>query len=105
MYEWWPLAVSAFLGLSAGVALTLLGGVGVSRKVRMRVSELEGDFHSLSERITREQKRRASVTAADARDVVRSDKELAKEATERLAKENAGKIPTIGGFPSVFNRG
>ncbi len=106
MYSIWPIALAAFLGLSAGYGIAILGGVGVARKLRMRMTEIEGDYESLSERLTREQKRRAGVAASEARATDRTDKELQKEAQEHLAKENAGQIPLIkGGFPSVFNRG
>jgi len=102
----WMVALSGVLGLVAGAALMYIGGMGGMRRVALRCDSLEGDMAALSERITREQKRRAGVAASDARADIRTDKELAREATERLAKENAdgrqGKLP---GFPSVFNRG
>ncbi len=102
----WMLALSGVLGLVAGAALMHIGGMGASRRVALRCDSIEGDMAALSERITREQKRRAGVAAAEARDDVRTDKELQREATKRLATEGAASaLPKVGGFPSVFNRG
>jgi len=54
------IVAASFLGM-------LLGGLGGGRAARRRLNELESDIHSLNERLTREQKKRAGVTLQDQR--------------------------------------
>ena len=106
MFPLWETLLAALLGTVAGYACAILGGVGVSRRLKKRMDNLEIDIDSIHMKVSRETKRRAGLAAAESRAEERTDKQLQKEAAERLAKEGTpAKVPLVGAFPSMFNRG
>jgi len=107
---WLPVAIFAFTtfgGALAGVALLLIGGTGVTRLHGKRLASLEQDIDSVSDRLTRETKRRSGLAGAEARSEAQSYKDLKLDAERRLALDSANKAPIIpmSGLPSQFNRG
>jgi len=75
-----------FQALLAGLWWTI-GGLGALRRINNSLSKFEDDIHHLDTRLSREQKVRASVAAADAK---KGSPGLQEEAASLLAAENAG---------------
>ncbi len=93
-------------GVVAGCAYLLIGGLGVARTLARRCSELEQSVDSLEGRLTREVKRRAAMAATESKADAKSVRELADEATRRLAA-NGPTTPDMPphGLPSMFRNG
>lgn len=74
----------AFQALLAGLWWTI-GGLGALRRINNSLSKFEDDIHHLDTRLSREQKVRASVAAADAK---KGAPGLQEEAAALLAAEH-----------------
>ncbi len=105
MFPYWEILLASALSLIAGYACALLGVAGVTRRIMKRMDQLETDIDHVDMKVSRETKRRAGIASAESRADERTDKQLQKEASEILAKDNAKKVPVAGGFPTMFNRG
>jgi len=92
------LVVALLGGALTGAVSLAIGGLGVTRHLNQRMGELESATERTDERITREVKTRAGHAAA----TKRSDADVKREATERLAQNQA---PAGTGRPSVVNMG
>ena len=85
-------------GLLAGALYVVVGGLGVARTLRRRIEALEGETAAISERLTRDQKRRAG----QARQDVASMADLQREAAQRLAE--VPQRPSARGFGAAGRR-
>ena len=81
-----PFAIFAVIfasGIVTSCAILLIGGVGVERVQNRRLSELENDYQTLSDRLTSEIRRRSANSATEKRQTA---KEVEEEASRRLAQ-------------------
>jgi len=82
---------AGFQALIAGLWWTI-GGLGALRRINNSLAKFEDDIHHLDTRLSREQKVRASVAAADAR----KGGDVKLEAAELLAAEASNAHPSGG---------
>jgi len=91
------LVVSLFGGAITGAVCLAIGGLGVTRNLSQRLGEVEDATERTGERITREVKTRAGLTAV----AKRTDADVKREAAEVLA---GNQQPHASRRPSVVGR-
>lgn len=79
------LVVALLGGAIIGAVSLAIGGMGVTRMLGQRLSEMEATVERTDERITREVKTRAGLTAASKR----TDADVRKEAEAHLGEASA----------------
>ena len=91
------LVLSVVSGVFTGVAVAIVGGMGVVTALRKRLENVEISQENLDRRLTTEVKARAAVKGVEARQEAKSVEEQARV---RLATESA---PTGPGRPSIIS--
>lgn len=92
------LTVSALSGIFTGAACVIIGGVGGLSAAVRRINLAEQRIEDVDQRITREVKTRAALTAVEKRKEANSAKEIA----EMYQREHPQNIPfRVGAKPTV----